>query len=193
MEDRLQVSLATSRMECLNVPIRQTKSCQDLLIITGRGPGIVTKFFGIHKTLWAPTLVCASDQCLLGIVANEDSQDRMAAVPETIPTQHGESGFATRCDRSQDGPHTEVENVAQSSASSGLVAHIFEARCWYVGNKHLCMTAWFAMDILWDISDGKINRISNFATEECKLCLVRGDDDRDHCGPGLSPFKGCLS
>jgi hypothetical protein len=97
VEDWLQASLTTSRMEDMNVSIGHLKCFQSIVIIAKRGADICTKIVWMHSTLWALAMVCTRDKRLLRVVTNECGQNGMASVPNPISAYHRNARFTTCC------------------------------------------------------------------------------------------------
>ena len=86
VEDGLETSLTTGRIEQMDIAISQMVGIQCCIVITGRGPGRVTKFFRMDETFWALAVICACDERLFRVVTDKHPKYGMALTPDPIPT-----------------------------------------------------------------------------------------------------------
>ena len=78
-----------------------------------------------------------------------------------------------------------VKHVGDSTTASSFVRNVLETGGGEICEENLPTTRWLLPNVLREIADGHVHRVCGLAAKDGELSLVRGNDDRNDCCPGL--------
>jgi len=65
-----------------------------------------------------------------------------------------------------------VEEVRDAAATGRFIGDMAEFRCWEIGQQDLTLSRRFSANVLWNVADGEVDRVSLLATELRELGFV---------------------
>ncbi len=85
--------------------------------------------------------------------------------------------------------HTCMKQVGKGTTSRCFVGNVEQARCRQVHEEYLASTRRFATHVLRKVTEGHVDWVGSFVSDERELSLVRTDDNGNNCGTRLLFLK----